>query len=46
MQSVTFMRGLGGVVVIDAAIGVHGRGSRLAHYFSDLGQVVKSLSVA
>ena len=45
-------RGLGGVVVIDAAIGAHGRGSRPAHYTllhrcSDLGQVVNlSLSVA
>ena len=25
-------RGLGGVVVIDAAIGAHGRGSRPVHY--------------
>ena len=43
--------GLGGVVVIDAAIGAHGCGSRPAHVLphrcSDLGQVVNlSLSVA
>ena len=29
------MRGLGGVVVIDGAIGAHGRSSRPAHYFID-----------
>ena len=42
-------RGLGGVVVIDAAIGAHGavRARTLPHRCSDLGQVVNlSLSVA
>ena len=37
-------RGLGGVVVIDAAIGVHGRGSRLAHYFTVAATLDKSLT--
>src|SRR6218665_524534 len=36
--------GLGGVVVIDAAIGVHGRGSRLAHYFTVAATLDKSLT--
>ena len=37
-------RGLGGVVVIDAAIGAHGRGSRLAHYFTVAATLDKSLT--
>src|SRR6218665_3709160 len=36
------LRGLGGVVVIDAAIGAHGRGSRLAHYFTVAATLDKS----
>jgi len=39
-----FLRGLGGVVVIDAAIGVHGSGSRLAHYFTVAETLDKSLT--
>ena len=38
------LRGLGGVVVIDAAIGTHGRGSRLAHYFTVAATLDKSLT--
>ena len=37
-------RGLGGVVVIDAAIGTHGRGSRPAHYFTVAATLDKSLT--
>ena len=37
-------RGLGGVVVIDAAIGAHGRGSRPAHYFTVAATLEKSLT--
>jgi len=37
-------RGLGGVVVIDAPIGVHGRGSRLGHYFTVAATLDKSLT--
>jgi len=37
-------RGLGGVVVIDAAIGAYGRGSRLAHYFTVAATLDKSLT--
>ena len=36
--------GLGGVVVIDAAIGAYGRGSRLAHYFTVAATLDKSLT--
>ena len=39
-----FPRGLGGVVVIDAAIGAYGRGSRLAHYFTVAATLDKSLT--
>src|SRR6218665_283817 len=39
----TLQRGLGGVVVIDAAIGVHGRGSRLGHHFTVAATLDKSL---
>ena len=35
---------LGGVVVIDAAIGAYGRGSRLAHYFTVAATFDKSLT--
>ena len=35
--------GLGGVVVIDAAIGAHGRGSRPAHYFTVAATLDKSV---
>ena len=35
---------LGGVVVIDAAIGAHGRGSRPAHYFTVAATLDKSLT--
>ena len=38
------VRGLGGVVVIDAAIGTHGRGSRLAHYLTVAATLDKSLT--
>src|SRR6218665_3169179 len=38
------LRGLGGVVVIDAAIGEYGRGSRLAHYFTVAATLDKSLT--
>src|SRR6218665_1453319 len=38
------LRGLGGVVVIDAAIGAHGRDSRLAHYFTVAATLDKSLT--
>ena len=38
------VRGLGGVVVIHAAIGAYGRGSRLAHYFTVAATLDKSLS--
>ena len=38
------IRGLGGVVVIDAAIGAYGRGSRLAHYFTVAATLDKSLT--
>jgi len=39
------LRGLGGVVVIDAAaIGAYGRGSRLAHYFTVAATLDKSLT--
>jgi len=37
-------RGLGGVVVIYAAIGAYGRGSRLAHYFTVAATLDKSLT--
>src|SRR6218665_1817056 len=37
-------RGLGGVVVIDAAIGAHGRGSRLVHYLTVAATLDKSLT--
>ena|SRR6218665_1208423 len=37
-------RGLGGVVMIDAAIGAHGRGSRPAHYFTVAATLDKSLT--
>ena len=40
----SFFRGLGGVVVIDAAIGAYGRGSRLAHYFTVAATLDKSLT--
>ena len=40
----TPLRGLGGVVVIDAAIGAHGCGSRLAHYFTVAATLDKSLT--
>ena len=40
----THLGGLGGVVVIDAAIGVHGRGSRLTHYFTVAATLDKSLT--
>ena len=43
-QKVVFLGGLGGVVVIDAAIGAHGRGSRLAHYFTVAATLDKSLT--
>ena len=38
------VRGLGGVVVIDAAIGAYGRGSRLTHYFTVAATLDKSLT--
>ena len=38
------MRGLGGVVVIDAAISAYGRGSRLAHYFTVAATLDKALT--
>ena len=38
------MRGLGGVVVIDAAIGAHGRGSRPVHYLTVAATLDKSLT--
>ena len=38
------LRGLGGVVVIDAAIGAHGRGSRPAHYLTVAATLDKSLT--
>ena len=34
LSSKALKRGLGGVVVVDAAIGAYGRDSRLAHYFT------------
>ena len=37
-------RGLGGVVVIDAAIGAHGRGSRPVHYLTVAATLDKSLT--
>src|SRR6218665_241638 len=37
-------RGLGGVVVIDAAIGAPGRGSRSAHYLTVAATLDKSLT--
>src|SRR6218665_2228990 len=40
----TDKRGLDGVVVIDAAIGAHGRGSRPAHYFTAAATLDKSLT--
>ena len=40
----TDTRGLGGVVVIDAAIGAHGHGSRPAHYFTVAATLDKSLT--
>src|SRR6218665_561269 len=40
------LRGLGGVVVIDAAIGAHGCGSRLAHYFTVAATLDKYLSLS
>ena len=43
-KALAITRGLGGVVVIDAAIGVHGRGSRLAHYFTVAATLDKSLT--
>ena len=43
-QTEAILRGLGGVVVINAAIGVHGRGSRPAHYFTVAATLDKSLS--
>ena len=44
LAMVRIMRGLGGVVVIDAAIGAHGRGSRPAHYFTVAATLDKSLT--
>jgi len=41
-QSLT--KGLGGEMVIDAAIGAHGRGSRPAHYFTVALTLDKSLT--
>src|SRR6218665_929755 len=38
------LRGLGGVVVIDAAIGAHGRGSRPVHYLTVAATLDKSLT--
>src|SRR6218665_832232 len=38
------LRGLGGVVVIDASIGEHGRGSRPAHYITVAATLDKSLT--
>jgi len=43
-DSPTPPRGLGGVVVIDAAIGAHGRGSCPAHYFTVAATLDKSLT--
>src|SRR6218665_520245 len=40
----SILEGLGGVVVIDAAIGAHGRGSRPAHYFTVAATLDKSLT--
>src|SRR6218665_4144662 len=37
-------RGVGGVVVIDAAIGAHGCGSRPAHYLTVAATLYKSLT--
>ena len=44
MKIYMYCFGLGGVVVIDAAIGVHGRCSRLAHYFTVAATLDKSLT--
>jgi len=38
------LRGLGGVVVIDAAIGAHGRVSRPVHYLTVAATLDKSLT--
>ena len=43
-QFQTECSGLGGVVVIDAAIGAHGRGSRPVHYLTVAATLDKSLT--
>ena len=44
LHEAIFRRGLGGVVVIDAAIGAHGRGSRPVHYLTVAATLDKSLT--
>jgi len=44
LRSYEQQKGLGGVVVIDAAIGAYSRGSRLAHYFTVAATLDKSLT--